>query len=528
MLKLLNEQNAQQYNSYVSCEKDIATYRIDGKTFLLDCNNLNLWQTTEDIEKILDKKSLATSKVAFCEYDQTIYTHKGYVVFQATYACNLKCRYCFVEHHYCDHTNSINLETALKALDVYQTDWKTKGYNIGFFGGEPLMNWEFIYKLVQTLNKRVTDENAKATTGRGTYAKYHLTTNATLLTEEIAEFLAQNSFSLIVSIEGDENTHNESRPYRNQQNNSFKDTMRGLDFLKNAYQKFGKKLHLTLRSTFDRHGVDLVGRLEYLNNLCEAGYGNHVSVEPACLSESCASETMEDLTREELRAQFYNEYIKSAKWYAARKLSGKFCSYHHAESFINRIQEHKLAWTECGAGKGYVSVGPAGKVCACHREHGTVLGTLNKIDRIQLEKWVDNRLYARAKCPECPIRYICGGGCRCNSQLVLNNLKMPTVAECAFREMQIEMGMLALALLADDNAQNLVDRNQQQCNCGECKTTKPQLQQTQQTQQGKQIPICGLNYCLGKNCPFETCGKQTPENLAKAKKELATCEAEKK
>lgn len=530
MLKLLNNKQQQQNNyNYVNCEKQITTYNVDGHVFLLDSNNLNVWETNDDIVKILDQKSIASDRVPYCEYDSHIIQHKGYIIFQATYACNLKCRYCFVEHHYADHTNSIDLDTAKKALDIYQADWRRQGHNVGFFGGEPLLNWEFIYNLVQYINKKIDDENKVIAEHNNknekekrnpVFARWHITTNATLLTEEIAEFLAKNGFSLIVSIEGDEETHNESRPYRNGLQNSFADTMRGLKFLKAAYNKYGKKLNtlVTLRSTFDRHGVDLVKRLEFLNKLCDDGFGGHVSVEPACLSESCASSTMDDLTREELRAQFLCEYIKAAKWYANRKKNGQFASFHHVESFIDRLENHKFAWTECGAGKGYLSVGPFGKVCACHREHESALGTIGKIDRIKQEAWLDNRLYARAKCPECQIRYICGGGCRCNSALILHNLKMPTTAECAFREMQIEMGMLAMSLMQDESFTTTTkpqEKKEAKCSCPEC-TEKKVLSKTE----SKIMPICGLDYCLDSKCPFSKCGKQSPEDLEKAKTKI--------
>ena len=60
-----------------------------------------------------------------------------------TEKCNLSCAYCYMNNN----SRAFNLETfkqfrksLTKILDIYNT----YEYNFSFFGGEPLLNWDFI------------------------------------------------------------------------------------------------------------------------------------------------------------------------------------------------------------------------------------------------------------------------------------------------------------------------------------------------------------------------------------------------
>ena len=57
--------------------------------------------------------------------------------------------------------------------------------------------------------------------------KFSLTTNATLLTSEIAEFFYDNNFNILVSLDGPKEIHDEYRKDKND-NGSFDRTIKGL------------------------------------------------------------------------------------------------------------------------------------------------------------------------------------------------------------------------------------------------------------------------------------------------------------
>jgi sulfatase maturation enzyme AslB (radical SAM superfamily) len=70
----------------------------------------------------------------------------------------------------------------------------TEDYFINFYGGEPLLSFELIKKAVALLKKKNTDS--------GKRGSFSITTNGTLLTKEIIQFLNENKFSVELSFDG--------------------------------------------------------------------------------------------------------------------------------------------------------------------------------------------------------------------------------------------------------------------------------------------------------------------------------------
>jgi sulfatase maturation enzyme AslB (radical SAM superfamily) len=101
-----------------------------------------------------------------------------------TYNCNLNCKYCPT----IKTNKSINLNTAKKAINL------TKPDEIKFFGGEPLLKWNLIKKIVNN-----------------TKCKYELTTNGILLNKQKLEFMKKNKFELRISIDGKTKTQKTER-----------------------------------------------------------------------------------------------------------------------------------------------------------------------------------------------------------------------------------------------------------------------------------------------------------------------------
>ena len=100
---------------------------------------------------------------------------------EITEGCNYNCRYCFEGN---------NNQTKIKSLD-YQTacgviDKLPNGSQLRFFGGEPLLKFNLVRKLVDKYPQH----------------SYSIVTNGSLLTAEIATFLAEHKFSVGLSYDG--------------------------------------------------------------------------------------------------------------------------------------------------------------------------------------------------------------------------------------------------------------------------------------------------------------------------------------
>jgi len=326
-----------------------------------------------------------------------------------------------------DDSDSMPPDVAIRAInfafpkdDLPWGDGRMQA-RLSFFGGEPLLAWKTIVEAVRYFEGRSFPNRPK----------FSMTTNATLLDEARVQFLARHGFSLIVSLDGPEDVHDLHRKTV-QGAGSFKDVLAALRLLQRA--NMGGRI--TLRSTYTPQTADRVQECtSYLNGLVREGLASHVSVEPSFLSESiCKSEgALKFGIDGDAMARLEESYVLTARWFIQEILDGRKPVLHHFTKFPERLLWRLPQPSDCGASRGYITVGPRGDVFACHREAATGIGTIwNGFDESLRAPWYDNRLYCREGCPECSIRYLCGGGCRERSA-ASGNVRRPTGTECSLK-----------------------------------------------------------------------------------------------
>ena len=143
------------------------------------------------------------------------------VTLQLTQQCNFRCSYCI----YSDLNNEaqrshsgdgMSFETAKRAVDfLWEHSVDTEKPNIGFYGGEPLLRFELIKQIVAYADERFE--------GRG--HTYSITTNGSLLTDDIGDYLAARDILLMISLDGPKEIHDVSRRFAADGRGSF-DTVR--------------------------------------------------------------------------------------------------------------------------------------------------------------------------------------------------------------------------------------------------------------------------------------------------------------
>lgn len=373
-------------------------------------------------------------------YDLTVEKHHNFAVSAGVFIHN-----CFVQNLYDDLDSDLTFETARRALDDFCVDGSIQ--SLGFFGGEPMMNWP----LVLQIHAYASAKFRKRKPG------WHMTTNGTLMSEKRTKWLAKNGFGFIVSLDGAPE-HNILRATVDGRN-SYSLVRRGLERMREE----GLGSRITLRGTFTARVLDennpmaLVDRIEHLNQLCDQGFGNHVSVEPSDLSETaCIGKVDEDrwetVGEDEMIRLFEPLYFNVAKWYCDRVRRGQIPRFHHTGKLLQRLVYALHGASECGAGHGYLSVAGGGKLYACHREQNSYLGNINEggIDERLRAKWIDNRLYSRETCMTCPLRWWCGGGCREASVGAYEDITKPVTADCKFKWLWFKMHLWIMSELAPD------------------------------------------------------------------------------
>lgn len=161
-----------------------------------------------------------------------------------TDACNLACRYCFVEQH----PHYMTLDTAKAAVDYLLNNLyikKEKGFIeksaksfINFFGGEPTLLWdEIIVPLTLYMEEKYPNE-----------IELGITTNGTLLNKEKIDFLYNHKIIPLLSIDGAKETQDTNRPCQNGES-SFDKIIEIIPYL---LEKFP---NTTFRSTIDQNTV---------------------------------------------------------------------------------------------------------------------------------------------------------------------------------------------------------------------------------------------------------------------------------
>lgn len=137
------------------------------------------------------------------------------MILVVTEKCNIRCKYCVYSGNYDNQREhghkEMSFEIAKKAIDIFYKNQVRAIQNnslhlplLGFYGGEPLLNFQLIKDSV-AYAKEVFNGNIK----------FLMTTNGTILTDEIADFLIQNNFALSISLNGSETENDRLRVFEN-------------------------------------------------------------------------------------------------------------------------------------------------------------------------------------------------------------------------------------------------------------------------------------------------------------------------
>lgn len=103
--------------------------------------------------------------------------------------CNFECSYCYQKRG----KERLDFPTLARTIDFLHSFFARECV-VSFYGGEPLLEFDLIRRAVDHVKELPPRGQRKI--------RFSLTTNGSLLSEEILEFLAEHEFSLVLSFDG--------------------------------------------------------------------------------------------------------------------------------------------------------------------------------------------------------------------------------------------------------------------------------------------------------------------------------------
>lgn len=387
----------------LSCIEDIKELEKAGKLFSKDIYE----------NRAFDFKNRKTDIKALCLH--------------VAHTCNLNCEYCFASQgKYHGERALMPYEVGKRALDfLIENSGSRHNLEVDFFGGEPLMNFEVVKKLVKYAREQEKLYNKNF--------RFTLTTNGLLIDEDVIAFVNKEMSNVVLSLDGRKEVHD-----------SLRKTISGQGSYDIIIPKFKKLVEARggknyyIRGTFTHNNIDF---LKDILHMADLGF-TELSMEPVV----CAPDEPYALTEKDLPI-LKEQYALLAKEMIKRDSENRgFTFYHYMLDLTHGPCIYKRI-SGCGSGTEYLAVTPWGDLYPCHQFVGDEKFKLGDIyngivnTKVRDEFKLCNA-YARPECKDCWAKLYCSGGCAANSYHATGNILGTYKYGCKLLKKRIECAIM--------------------------------------------------------------------------------------
>ena len=323
----------------------------------------------------------------------------------------------------------MSLEVALTAVDfLVKNSGNKRMLEIDFFGGEPLMNFHLIKKVV------AYGRNIEKNSEKKFY--FTITTNGYLLNEEMTNFINEEMDNIVISIDGRKEIHDAIRCDKAGKGTYDKIVPRA----EHLIEKRGDKSYF-IRGTFTTRNKDFSKDILHLATL---GFKD-LSVEPAVGVGDELFITEHDIP------EILQEYEDFALQYVdLLKTKDPFRFYHFNLNLYNGPCIYKRI-VACGAGFEYLAVSPEGDLYPCHQFVGEKEFSLGNLSTGIINKNLQNtfqstNILTKEKCRDCWAKLFCSGGCHANAWFSNGDIDIPNDLACILQKKRIECALMIQVL----------------------------------------------------------------------------------
>lgn len=341
--------------------------------------------------------------------------------------CNLACKYCFGgKGEYNGERSLMSYEVGKASLDfLIANSGNIKNLEIDFFGGEPLMNFEVVKKLV-TYGRELEKIHNKI-------FHFTLTTNGILLDDDVMEFANREMSNIVLSLDGRKEVHDRLRVTRGGKGS--------YDAIVPKFQKMAKmrgdKEHY-IRGTYTHYNTDFFNDLVHMADL---GF-RELSMEPVV-----APPDEPYALKEEDIPTLCEQYEKLAIEMIDRRKKGKGFNFYHYNIDLENGPCVIKRISGCGVGAEYLAVTPAGDLYPCHQFVGDekfLLGNVydGVVNTEITDKFKSCNVYEKEECKDCFAHLYCGGGCAANSYHSTGDVNGTYKIGCELHRKRIECAVM--------------------------------------------------------------------------------------
>jgi uncharacterized protein len=342
------------------------------------------------------------------------------LVLNVTSKCNLACTYCYEygEDRIVDEGTKprfMDEATATKSIDfMFAESGDSRIVHLTFFGGETLLNFRMLQKALAYANEKAAQ--------LGKEVDVSLTTNATLLREEVIDWLVANRVGVTVSIDGPREQQDRFRVFKN-----------GLG----SYDVVLPRIRMLLerhrarpvgaRVTLTRQNLDIIGIFRHLTD--EVGF-QEIGFAPVTTSKD-RDHAIQGGGFDRMLSQFQ----QLAYEFLDYTLAGRHHGFANVKDTLEELHKGMSKAYPCGAGLGLMGVATDGDVALCHRFAGSDahrIGSVHAgIDRTRQDAFLErHHVDHKTDCRTCWARPICAGGCYHEAHTRYGTTERPNLHYC--------------------------------------------------------------------------------------------------
>jgi len=349
---------------------------------------------------------------------EEVYSNLDSVTMIITNKCNLACHYCF------EKDKGSSDMTVEMALDIFKKSYNPGASNITYnlFGGEPMVNWPVIKAICDYKNEN-----------RLYNVRFGITSNMTILTDEMIEYIDDNDIFILASVDGIKEVHDLHR-VDHADNGSFDRVISNIKRLIDS----GLSHLIEARMTITPENVSKL--TDGVKMLLDLGINNICPIPASDLEWS--KESLEEYKKQftqvlELYCDILNDTDNS------RNINIKYID----DILGNVLEPDETDTAMCHIGNNrWACIDWNGDVYPCHNFPTTNLEELKEmvigniytgIDETRVKEKATYAKFELDRCNGCNAKLICKSGCPFQNYVENGDFFEPTLAYCELQRVII-------------------------------------------------------------------------------------------